>query len=349
MQLRILVISRNLLTSFHYSAQTHELKTQLAGQIARAAAVFCIDEIVVFNDGQSQKQQKPDRRVFTKPHEQSDSWGEDYSGWSDPDYFLYHVLTYLETPPHLRKHLFPMHADLRTAGALPSLDMPHHIRASEWCQYREGVTVGPANNKAGYGKKKSDTPGTNVEAGLGQYVRVSDEIPEKTRVTLKFREHDFPASLDDLFDPEAVTPAAPREEAGYYWGYTTRMASKLSEVFTQSPFEDGYDVSIGTSERGVSLSSVIPSDVGGLSPDDSKALPPFKHLLIVFGGVSGLEAALDHDTELKSRGVQKENIGELFDAWVNVLPGQGSRTIRTEEAVWLGLMGLREYALKKGE
>ena len=32
-----------------------------------------------------------------------------------------------------------MHPDLRYAGMLPPLDAPHHMRASEWGPYREGV------------------------------------------------------------------------------------------------------------------------------------------------------------------------------------------------------------------
>lgn len=34
-----------------------------------------------------------------------------------------------------------MHTDLRLAGALPPLDAPHHMRATEWAMYREGVVV----------------------------------------------------------------------------------------------------------------------------------------------------------------------------------------------------------------
>ena len=48
------------------------------------------------------------------------------------------------------------------------------------------------------------------------------------------------------------------------------------------------------------------------------------------------------DKKLEARGVKPEEAKRVFDYWVNVLPGQGSRTIRTEEAVWLGLMGFRE-------
>ena len=34
-----------------------------------------------------------------------------------------------------------MHADLRLAGALPPLDAPHLMRATEWSMYREGVVL----------------------------------------------------------------------------------------------------------------------------------------------------------------------------------------------------------------
>lgn len=36
---------------------------------------------------------------------------------------------------------------------------------------------------------------------------------------------------------------------------------------------------------------------------------------------------------------------ELFDMWVNTCPGQGSRTIRTEEAVLITLARLRPHIL----
>ncbi len=35
-----------------------------------------------------------------------------------------------------------MHPDLRHVGTLPPLDAPHHMRATEWGPYREGVVQG---------------------------------------------------------------------------------------------------------------------------------------------------------------------------------------------------------------
>ena len=47
-----------------------------------------------------------------------------------------------------------------------------------------------------------------------------------------------------------VAPSEPRVREGLYWGYSVRLASNLSGVFTGSPYSGGYDVTIGTSERG---------------------------------------------------------------------------------------------------
>ena len=51
----------------------------------------------------------------------------------------------------------------------------------------------------------------------------------------------------------------------------------------------------------------------------------FSHLLLVFGGLKGLESCLESDESL-----QETDIELLFDHYVNTCPGQGSRTIRTE-------------------
>ncbi|KAK5164285.1 uncharacterized protein LTR77_009979 [Saxophila tyrrhenica] len=288
------------------NAVTHDQKTALAGHIARACAVFCVDEIVVFDDGHADTR-APERGGYT--------------AFADPSFFLYHVLSYLETPPHLRKALFPMHPDLRTAGALPSLDMPHHMRSEDDCEYREGITTRSAQRKDG-------APGMLVECGLRQQVFVPVELEENVRLTVQLPQH-ARSSAKDMVECNVVAPDAPREQAGYYWGYSVRQASSLSNVFTECPHDGGYDASIGTSERGHPVSSLADR------ASDRSLEPTWQHLLVVFGGVAGLEVALANDPELQAAGVH--DASEVFDYWINLVPGQGSRTIRTEEAVWVGL------------
>lgn len=50
-----------------------------------------------------------------------------------------------------------------------------------------------------------------------------------------------------------------------------------------------------------------------------------RHALVVFGGLEGLEAAVDVDPNLE---VTDPSV--LFDFYLNTCPSQGSRTIRTE-------------------
>lgn len=59
-----------------------------------------------------------------------------------------------------------------------------------------------------------------------------------------------------------MSPSAPRTEHGLYWGYRVRVAPSFGAVFTQSPFKGGYDVTIGTSERGTSVDELVLPNFG---------------------------------------------------------------------------------------
>uniref|UniRef100_A0A8C2FWX5 SPOUT domain containing methyltransferase 1 n=1 Tax=Cyprinus carpio TaxID=7962 RepID=A0A8C2FWX5_CYPCA len=196
---------------------------------------------------------------------------------------LARILQYLECPQYLRKSFFPKHKDLQFAGLLNPLDSPHHMRIDEEAEFRQGVVL--------------DQPS---KPGKGSFVNCG---MRKVCVV--------------------VAPHIPRTEAGLYWGYSVRLASCLSAVFTECPYKDGYDLTVGTSERGNSA--------------DHITLPPFKHMLVVFGGLQGLEASVDADENLNVA-----DPGVLFDLYLNTCPGQGSRTIRTEQAILISLSGLRQ-------
>ena len=73
----------------------------------------------------------------------------------------------------------------------------------------------------------------------------------------------------------------------------------------------------------------------------SFALPRFDHLLVVFGGVEGLEPAVAAEENLAAAGVHDP--ASLFDHYLNLCPRQGSRTIRSEEAVLVGMAALRPH------
>jgi predicted SPOUT superfamily RNA methylase MTH1 len=59
-------------------------------------------------------------------------------------------------------------------------------------------------------------------------------------------------------------------------------------------------------------------------------------VLLVFGGLDGLELALKSD-----KSINENNPADLFQYYVNSLPDQGSRIIRTEEAIPITLTAIK--------
>lgn len=123
---------------------------------------------------------------------------------------------------------------------------------------------------------------------------------------------------------QVVSPNEPREKAGMYWGYTVRLAKGLHGLIHDCPYKGGYDLKVGTSERG---QVVAPGNL---------QIPRFQHVFVAFGGPEGLEDALKHDSKLAGR-----LTSDLFDLYLNTCPQQGSRTIRTEEAILISMSFLQ--------
>lgn len=162
-----------------------------------------------------------------------------------------------------------------------------------------------------------------MNVGLLNDVRVEKRLSENLRVTVKMDPGQDLKSKK--LKGAIVSPGEPRKETGIYWGYSVRIASSLTDVFTKTPYEDGYDLTLGTSDKGEELTKVT---TGSLK---------YKHSLIVFGGLQGLEAAVESDDKL-----DVDDPSLLFDHYLNTIPNQGSRTVRTEEAVLISLAALRD-------
>ncbi len=100
----------------------------------------------------------------------------------------------------------------------------------------------------------------------------------------------------------------------YYWGYKVLATNKnlYDSILTLKP---GPDLVIGTSRYGQSISSVL--------NELKDKLKGSKHTAILFGGpYSGLDELLSGQDEK-----------EIIDLEVNTVPSQGTKTVRTEEAV----------------
>jgi len=377
------------------NAQTRELQTQLAGQIARAAAVFRVDEVVVYDDGLGtalNSNSNYRRGPSTTQHHRSSAATSDKMEdgnykksednnmeeedvkvnvdekkqtkerpSTDPHAFLARILQYVECPQYLRRMIFPMHPDLQFAGLLPPLDAPHHLRKHDVSTYREGVTMAD-NDKVVHDNNDANDAiksGSLVDCGIpNRLVRIDRIIPPGIRCTVKLDPKAYTqrsGRRDNFMEGIVVSPTAPRDEDGMYWGYSCRLASSINSIFSECPYGGGYDLKVGTSERGdISIDDpkfslkkkrtmsndngkrTQTASGGGNGEDDTR----FNHLLIVFGGVAGIEECVDADESMTLPGEESQ---KLFDIWVNVCPYQGSRTIRSEEALFITLARLSPY------
>jgi predicted SPOUT superfamily RNA methylase MTH1 len=129
-------------------------KTFKIGLIGRAAAIFRVDEIIIFPDISS-KRQSIEMNLVSK------------------------VLSYLETPQYLRKELFNLSPELQYAGALPPLRTPHHplnrrMRELKVGEFREAFTISTTGVE------------TRIDIGVEQPAIVRKKaLPSGKRVTVK--------------------------------------------------------------------------------------------------------------------------------------------------------------------
>lgn len=235
-----------------------KLKTYKVGAIARSAAIFNADRIVVYHDDANQKEAD----------------------------FISDILTYMNTPQYLRKKVFPIRTELRHVGLLPPLRTPHHPtgKPSEG-DYRQGLTL------------KRTKKGTFVDIGADKTAFCKEQLT--VNKILSFR-------VTKLGKEIIVEPDEPENE---YWGYETlsNYNNLHQSLKTVKP-----DFVVATSRYAAPITSIL---------DEVKIkVQKAKHVAILFGGpYSGLP------DNLKSQ--------NLVDLEVNTVPFQGTKTVRTEEAV----------------
>jgi len=132
-------------------------KTFRIGLIGRAAAIFRVDEIIVYPDMPDANQKADVQLIQT-------------------------ILSYMETPQYLRRRLFKIVPELQYAGTLPPLRTPHHPTANKTekltlNEYREGVVVSCSKQ------------GSLIDIGVEQPVLVQGAtLRANTRVTVKITE-----------------------------------------------------------------------------------------------------------------------------------------------------------------
>ena len=252
-------------------------KTARIGMIGRAAAIFRVNEIIIFPDNPAVSQAKDVNLVET-------------------------ILSYIETPQYLRKWLYKMKPELHYAGILPPLRTAHHpvtkrLRDLKAGDFREGVTTSRVKE------------GILVDVGIERPVLVRNkEIKLNKRITVKMTT----TSL------RAEATVMNRKEIPTYWGFeVTASPAPLGQIIKDRRF----DLVIATSRLGTPFANV-----------EDTILNRWKNAyqtLIAFGApTKGL---------YKIANLENLVLDKVVHFVVNMIPLQGTETVRTEEALYASL------------
>ena len=260
-------------------------KTAKIGLIGRAAAIFRINEIIVYPDN-------------PKAHQAAD--GE----------LVAMLLSYIETPQYLRKALFKIQPELQYAGILPPLRTPHHplnrrAKLLKVGEYREGVTV------------SQNGTGTLVDVGVERPAVIANtQLPMNKRVTVRILK----------IDTQVEAGLANREEKPEYWGYRVTFEQRpLGRILK----DRGFSLTIATSKYGKPYRDVAKDLTEKWKVADTAA--------VAFGPpTQGLHEIARHE------GLE---LDKIMDFVVNMIPNQGTETVRTEEALVASLAILNAASL----
>ncbi|MHA2406450.1 MAG: putative RNA uridine N3 methyltransferase [Candidatus Hermodarchaeia archaeon] len=222
--------------------------------------------------------------------------------------FIARVLEYLETPQYLRKHLFDRIPDLQYVGLLPPLRTPHHPLVKESAalkngEIREGVTF----------VKKGKVI---VDVGVESPVPLIQSEPTKfsKRITVK-------VGRNKTGRLTATPCSSPRNMQ--YWGYSvTNIEPPLGHFLENNT---NFPFIIATSRRGSPIEEKV---------DQIRNQWKTHHrLLLLFGSHrEGLSEILRRN---------KIEVSTVVNDSINLVYKQGTATIRTEEAVLIGLTAFR--------
>jgi predicted SPOUT superfamily RNA methylase MTH1 len=258
-------------------------KTSRLGFLGRALGIFRVDELLVYADMPGTEASREGRLIKS-------------------------VLTYMETPQHLRKHVVRIDPDLHFVGILPPLRTPNHPVSGEEKslkkeEIREGVVV------------DSDAGTSQVDIGVNRVAEVPAKLARGSRCSVRIR----------ATAPKIVAELIEKNRIDIYWGFRVTLKNlPLGRLIQESK----PDLVIATSRLG--------EDVETMFDQLRMAITGAPRVLLAFGSPKrGLHQILGQE------GLELHSVARFT---VNFVPHQGTQTVRTEEAVHSALTLLNTIA-----
>jgi methyltransferase len=270
--------------SFLYDVSTESDKALKIFQLSRALSIFRINNLFIYHD------------KILKPRQ------------NDLDLMIT-ILEYLDTPPYLRRRLYPKLEILKNVGKLHPIRSHHHKDRIEIRNLRSGeIRVGVIENTQGK---------YFVDVGFGIPVEYNGKHNQSGRkVNVKILKHkNFINAID--IEKNEITEL--------YWGYNVHHIKDLKNIVEKFPLSN----IILTSRH---------SKYFNASDNEFSRIPDSlsnKSILVVFGSPKfGLDSILSKENM---------NISKYYS--YNFFPNQGTQTVRLEESIYgvLSILNICSY------
>lgn len=319
--------------------KSYQQAVHTAYQIARAAVAYNVDEIVIYEpserpDIKQEKTSKGETSSFGKPKIvfNSDASNDQKPELSERAVTLASLLQFFVTPDYLRKSIFTPETtttNFEYAKKLPKLLLP--FMESRDARYKEGMSIPMILNKNVKSKiskqkrnvKKAEAKGVELQPptidGATPYINIGAAEPHE----LEYGES-VPVGVRVTVDTKENKVVSAKEAYGRDTGYSVRVATDFSHIFTMPSTPEGYDYTVWCPGGEFRQSELEPET----QPKPILALPrTVKRPLFVFGQWDHVEDAVKHDTALGVSGAK-----ELFDSKVDF-----KRPVRVEDGVLVAL------------
>jgi methyltransferase len=269
--------------SFLYDVSTEIDKTLKIFQLSRALSIFRVNNIFIYHD----------KLLNTS---------------KDDLQFMVTILEYLDTPPYLRRKIYPRLEILKSVGKLHPIRSHHHKDRIEISDVKTGEI------RVGVVEKRRDI--YFVDVGLRFPIEYNGKFKHEGRkVNVKLLKHKNYINAIDIEKNEI------KEK---YWGYNVNQIKELKNIMEKFP-----------------VSNII------LTSKYSKYFNPFENefskvnrsldnnsILVVFGSPKfGLNSILSKE---------KMNISKYYS--FNFFPNQGTQTVRLEESIY-GVLSILNICL----
>jgi len=207
------------------------------------------------------------------------------------------ILRFQETPQYLRRHLFKLEPDLQFTGTLPPLRIPSHP---------DRVDPNPGQIREAVVILSGSM--SKVDAGYGQPITIRTRLPMKRRVTVRISQT----------RPNLEGELVEADELRIYWGFrVNREDVTLAELVKRKD----QDLTISTSRKG--------KDIRDVMEEFNPRWTTSRHPLLLFGSPDKGVPEILADSYAR--------VEDVADFNLNMIPGQGVDTVRTEEALMASL------------